>query len=303
MFVRLFGSGNVTAIPDLELFFRPFTVEIGNIEFRKKSRLGKKKAEAIRQEVTDRVEKYIEIEQLLGVEAEFGNPLEEMLIEKAEDVERAVEKLLADWELGFNALPNVIDMLEAQEIKVIEVDAPDGFDGFSGWADGKIPVIVISSNYTVERKRLTALHELGHLLLTFSPDVSQKEIERYCFQFAGAMLIPERTFTKELGKHRSHFSISELVAVKENYGISIQAIMARAKSLGVITAARYVAFRKRINKNRVEDGLGAYSGQERSSRFKKLVHHAAAEEIISLSKAASLSNLKLAEFRKEFVAL
>lgn len=286
-----------------DYFFRPFTIEIRKIEFRKKNSLSVKETEAIKQKATDRVERYIEIEEFLNIKAEFVNPLEGILIEKAVDVEQAVEKLLSVWELGFNALPNAIDMLENKEVKVIEVDAPDGFDGFSGWADDKIPVIVINRNYTIERKRLTALHELGHLLLGFNPKLSQKEIERFCFRFAGAMLIPERTFKKEIGAHRSHFSISELIAIKENYGISIQAIMARARDLNVITQPQYETFRKWINKNKTEDGLGTYCGQEQSFRFKQLVHRAAAEEIISLSKAANLSNLKLAEFRKEFIAL
>jgi Zn-dependent peptidase ImmA (M78 family) len=200
-------------------------------------------------------------------------------------------------------LPNVIDLLEDKEIKVIEIDAPDEFDGFSGWADGKIPIIVINKNYNVERKRLTALHELGHLILTIKSDISDKDKERICFQFAGAMLLPETTFKTEIGDSRSHFSLPELIAIKESYGISIQAIMARAKDLGIITELQFVSFRKWISHNRTEDGLGAYSGLERAFRFKQLIYRAAAEEVISLSKAANLSNQKLAEFRKEFVAL
>ena len=121
-----------------------------------------------------------------------------------------------------------------------------------------------------------------------------------CFQFAGAMLIPEETFRREIGNKRSHISVPELIAIKENYGISIQAIMQRAKDLGIISDFAYLNFRKWISKNRSEEGLGQYLGKEQSSRFKQLIFRAAAEEVISMSKAANLSNQKLAAFRKEF---
>jgi len=150
---------------------------------------------------------------------------------------------------------------------------------------------------------LTALHELGHLILKLPDDLSEKEVEKRCFQFAGAMLLPELTFKSEIGNFRSHLALPELIAIKETYGISIQAIMARAKDLGIINLPRFINFRKWINNNRSEKDLGFYGGIERAFRFKQLIYRAASEEVISLSKAANLSNQKLAEFRKEFIAV
>ena len=286
-----------------DYFFRPFTVEIENVEFRKKQKLSVKAVNAIKQTVTDLVERYIEVEQFLNIESEFSNPVKDLAVSTIQNIDEAALIVRTQWKLGLNALPNVIDLLEDKEIKVIEVEAPDEFDGFSGWADGRIPIIVINKNYNVERKRLTVLHELGHLILKLNEGISDKEKERLCFQFAGAMLIPEPTFIAEIGNVRSHFSIPELIAVKETYGISIQAIMARAKDLKIINQAQFFAFRKWISRNRTEEGLGSYKGSEHTFRFKQLIYRAAAEEVISLSKAANLSNQKLAEFRKEFVAL
>ena len=286
-----------------DYFFRPFTVEIDKVEFRKKQKLSVKKVNSIKQTVTDFVERYIEIEQFLNITSAFTNPVNNLSIATLKDIDRAALQVRAHWNLGLNALPSVIDLLEENEIKVFEVDAPDAFDGFSGWADGKIPIFVMNKNYPAERKRLTALHELGHLILKLDETISDREKERFCFRFAGAMLMPEPTFKSEIGAARSHFSVPELIAVKETYGISIQAIMARAKDLGVINESQFIAFRKWISRNRTEEGLGHYQGSEQPSRFKQLIYRATAEEIISLSKAANLSNQKLAQFRKEFVAL
>jgi Zn-dependent peptidase ImmA (M78 family)/DNA-binding XRE family transcriptional regulator len=286
-----------------DYFFRPFTVEIGQVEFRKKSKLGARKLKVLQQQVSDQIERYLEIESLLDISSKFDNPIGHLLISKGEDVEKAVNTLLESWKIGINALPNVIELLEDKEIKVIEIEADLAFDGLSGWANGEIPVIVLNRGYPIERKRFTALHELGHLLMHVKKNLSPKEMEKLCHRFAGAMLMPKETFITELGEHRSSFSLPELIAIKENYGLSVQAIMARAKDLGVINDSTYIRFRKFVNHNRQEAGWGKYLGKEQSDRFMQLVHRAASENIISMSKAANLAGKKLAEFRNDMVSV
>lgn len=290
-----------------DYFLRPQTVEISNIEFRKKSSLTVKKTNSIKENIKDNIERYIELETFLKFENSFVNPIKAVVIKNAEDVENAVEQLLHQWDLGINALPNVIEILEDKDIKVVEIDADEKFDGLSGWANQNIPIIVINQNFTVERKRFTVLHELGHLLLSINSEkFTHKEIEKFCNVFAGAMLLPKETIFKELGKKRNSVSLNELISIKESYGISIQAIMARAKDLDIISNDQYVRFRIRVNQDqnlKLEIGYGEYKGVEHSSRFKQLLYRATAEEIISMSKAASLSNVKLAQFRDEFMAI
>lgn len=286
-----------------DYFFRPYTVEIEKVEFRKKSRMHKKELSSIKEDVTNSIERYIELEQFLNIPSTFNNPLKDFVITDGEDVEKAVNHLLTQWKVGFNALPNVIELLEDKGVKVIELDSNEDFDGLSGWANGTIPVIVVNKTYPNDRKRFTALHELGHLLLTFCPDIEAKVQEKLCHRFAGAMLIPNETFVSELGENRTSISLAELIAIKETYGISIQAIMARAKDLGVISEERYIKFRKWLSQDdnrRKEINLGEFLGREHSSRFRQLLYRAASEEIISMSKAANLANKKLADFRDEF---
>jgi Zn-dependent peptidase ImmA (M78 family) len=286
-----------------DYFFRPYSVNIQNIAFRKRQKLGVKKINALKEEITEALSRYLEVEQFLGIETSFSNPLIDFSIKDGEDIERAVEKLILHWKIGINAIPNVIEMLEDKEIKVIETDAPLEFDGLSGWVDYNIPVIVVNKNYENERKRFNALHELGHTILQFDPNLSEKEVEKLCHRFAGALLIPKETFFTELGKNRTSISLNELITMKESYGISVQAIMARAKDLEVISQNTFLQFCIQITNNRTEKGLGQFLGKERSDRFKSLVFRAASEEIISMSKAANLCNQKLASFRDEFVAV
>jgi Zn-dependent peptidase ImmA (M78 family)/transcriptional regulator with XRE-family HTH domain len=287
-----------------DYFFRPYEVSIENIEFRKKSKLLVKEANSIKEKVTDSISNYIELEQFLNITSVFINPLKDIIISNGEDIEIAVNTLLHSWKLGFNALPNVVELMEDKEIKVIEIADNENFDGLSGWANNNIPVIVINKNFPVDRKRLTALHELGHLLLVFDENVEQKQKEKFCHRFAGAMLMPKETFIQEVGLSRKDISIPELIAIKGTYGISMQAIMARAKDLGIINDERFLRFRFWLNKDvnrRKEIGFGEYVGKEQSTRFKQLLYRATSEELISMSKAANLSNQKLASFRDEFV--
>jgi Zn-dependent peptidase ImmA (M78 family)/DNA-binding XRE family transcriptional regulator len=289
-----------------DYFFRPYTVSIESIEFRKRSNLSGKGVSTIREEVTDRLANYIELEQFLNLSLTFTNPIKGHVIYTSEDLEEAVNQLRTDWKLGFNALPNVIELLEEKEVKVIELNAEEDFDGLSGWASDGIPVVVVNENFPIERKRFTALHELGHLVLNFETTLDYKTKERLCHQFAGAMLMPRETFLKALAPPRNSISLSELIILKETYGISVQAIMARAKQLKVIDENRYLQFRKWISKNealRKEIDLGKFLGREHSSRFKQLLYRATAEEVISMSKAANLANQKLATFRDEYIEI
>lgn len=290
----------------VDYFFMPYGIKIDRVEFRKKSKLSAKKLNAIKESISDNIARYVELESFLKMTYAFENPIQTIEIENGEQVEEAVHKLVEEWDIGINAIPNVIELLEEKEIKVIEIDEDQNFDGFSGWANEQIPVIIINKNFSVERKRFTALHELAHLLLNFKAGLTHKSIESLCNRFASAMMMPKQTFLKELGQHRSRISVSELIYLKENYGMSIQAIMHRAKDLGVIGQQRYINFRKWISADqdrKKEIGLGNYQGIEQSNRFNHLLHRAAAENIISMSKAANLADVKLAQFRDEFLTV
>ncbi len=106
----------------------------------------------------------------------------------------------------------------------------------------------------------------------------------------------------ELGGHRQNIFMNELFALKKQYGISIQAIIYRAKDLGLVTESYYKFFMIRFSKAGYRKAEPvAYVGFEGSNRFKQLLLRAVAEEFISTSKGAVLNNQKLTAFRAELV--
>lgn len=220
---------------------------------------------------------------------------------KPEDAESAAEKVRAAWNLGLDPLPNVIETLETNGIKVFEVEAPEHFDGFSGWADGHAVVVLAKwLNKDLPRKRFTALHEAAHILIHSHIYSRGKETEPYCNRFAGAILIPQKVFKTDWGGYRTRVSFAELIDLKRRYGMSIAAIMHRAIDLGLLDASAYRRFCIMRRKEKWDEREpGDYPGNEKSTRFDQLVFRAAAEEMITVSKGAALLNESIIDFREK----
>ena len=205
-----------------------------------------------------------------------------------------------DWKLGEDGINNLIEILEENKIKVIEIDAPNSFDGLSGFANGKNPIIVLNKNFDSERKRFTALHELGHLLLNFDSSINEKQIESYCNLFASEMLISKDVFIQKIGLNRRDISLQELQDIQEQFGISIDALMYKAKGLNIITESRFKTFCIKKNQPKFKEVVeqSRYK-QEQSNRFVRLVYRALASEIISISKAGVLLNTPINAVRNQ----
>ncbi len=283
----------------LDFFFRPFSVKLKGVEFRKTTGLRIKAVASIQEQAADYFERYLEIEQALGLPLEFQDPLGDFRLRGPEDAEEAAEIVRSKWGLGEDPLPNVVETLEINGIKVFEAEAPERLNGFSGWADGH-PVVALAAwlNRDLPRKRFTALHEAAHLLIHSHTNLSGKELESCCHRFAGAMLIPKEAFVRDWGGYRHRISLEELIGLKRRYGMSIGAIVHRALDLGLIDAAAYKRFFVSYKRRRWhQKEPGEYTGVEKSSRFEQLVFRAATEEIITLAKGAALLNKPVEEFR------
>ena len=287
-----------------DFFVRDNTILLQKFEYRKKSKLGVKEKEMIEEKSKDQLERYLELENILGIKSSFVNPLKDFQIRAIEDAEAAAKHLRDDWEIGLNPIKNLIETLEEKEIKLIQIEAKEEFDGLAGYS-GDIPLIVINKNIgDIVRKRMTVAHELGHLLLKMSKGISPNEKEKICFRFAGAFLIPEEVMIDELGKKRNQITMNELVHLKNEYGISIQGLVRRAKDLEIISEAKYTNFCIKVRKTGWEKfEQGEYSGDERPIRRKNLAFRAISEEIISISKAASLLNRTVADLQGEMQVL
>ena len=287
-----------------DYFLRKRTLELGQVNFRKRTSLSKKDEEAIIERVRDYVERYQELEDILGIEQSFVNPLSDFQINCKGDIEAAAKKLRQDWNLGDKPIANIAEMLELKNIKVILINYIDSIDGFAVFTSTGTPVIVVNEkDKSIERVRFTIVHELAHLLLNLSIiEADDKQVEEWCHYFSTNFLIPGEMLIKMIGGNRTYINISELITIKEYYGISIRAIVYRLKQLGLISDNYYQRWNIYMSKTYGQKKEpGNYKGQEESRGFKQLIGRALSEDIISLSKAASLYNVDIENLRKEFL--
>lgn len=277
-----------------EYFFRPYSVELSNVEFRKQSALPAKDREAIIEQTRDSLERYLILESFFegeGLPRHFADKAK-FEVNNLEDAEKAAEQLRKHWRIGFDAIENLTELLEDQGIKVVALDTPDKFDGLCA-AIGSHSVIILNKNRPGDRQRFTAAHELGHLVMRISPDVDE---EKACHRFAGAFLFPAECVKREFGQKRAKLHIYELGSLKEKYRISMQVVMRRALEQGVLTEAGYrslVFLFSKLGYRKQEPGNQLPS--EHPERFNRLAYRALAEGMVSPSKAAELLHVPLSQ--------
>jgi Zn-dependent peptidase ImmA (M78 family) len=290
----------------VDFFFRPFRLIIGQVRFRKKSKFPASRQRAIREQAQDFVERYREAEELVNDVRTFTPPFNGKTVQSVDDAELFAEELRKVWKLGDAPLPNLHELMASRGIKMLELDLDsDGFDGLSAETDAG-PVVVIGGhlNKNMPRKRMTEAHELGHVVLPFPEGSEESDEEKAVAAFAGAFLLPKRTFTEAFGKQRQQWTVAELKEIKRQFGVSIMGIMKRAETLGLLRAGAYKRFCILTSQwgwrtKKSEPGDEAWNGNETDGRFRQLVRRAVAEERVSLSKGAALLRIPMAEFRQE----
>ncbi|OQB57393.1 MAG: hypothetical protein BWX98_01523 [Candidatus Aminicenantes bacterium ADurb.Bin147] len=269
------------------------------LEFRTSAPLPKKSEEALKHLALEYLARYEDLERLLGRVIVFRNPVAGFSTRTAEEIERAAETVRGHWHLGLSPVPNFLELLESNGIKVFEIRDMDGlgdFDGLAARSAGGY-VIALNMNRPPDRIRFTAAHELAHIVCDFDGD---GEKERLCHIFAGALLLPRPALERELVHRRRKLTLWELGAIKRKYGISLQAIMYRACGLGLIAPRHLRDFVAAVKKNGwTIDEPVAYQGREEAIRFKRLLNYAVAERIIGMEQAAALAGTTEAKLQEE----
>lgn len=274
-------------------FTRPAKV-IDKVEFRKKSKLGKKVEQQILEQTRDFLERYTEAEHLMNAESK-KLPVYEKVIRSFEDAEAAADHLRETWRLGENPIHSIVEELEAEGIRILAVGTDKAFDGLSSTPDSEEDFIVYNYQQPIDRQRFTLLHELGHHYLKIESGLDQEKIVN---RFSGAFAVPAKVMRERIGENRKQLHPVELIGLKKDFGLSISALLYRAKDLGIIT--EYAHRNAMITIGQIgwrKNEPAAFKGEEKPTRLLELLGRGIAEECISQSKAAELYGMKLGYFR------
>lgn len=237
-------------------------------------KLSDEKLQVIEAQLSFWAERYFVKEKKAGVTSVFINPIKGMSVLNTEDAIQAANLLREKWHCGDGPIASIVRLLERKGIKVMSAKLPDNVLGLSTWVDKKYPLIMLDfqqAKTSVERLRLTACHELAHLLLTF-PEKTDLDVEKLCNKFASFFLFPKETFISEMGGDRLEFlTLEEMIDLKELYGVSVAAQVHEAWDLQMITREHYDWwYDECINKNHKEIGWGEYKFPETIGREKRL---------------------------------
>ena len=154
-----------------------------------------------------------------------------------EDIEECAEAARQHFGLGWGPITNMIRLLEVKGVSICRLEIPgENIEAFSFWSGERPFIFLASDKKSAARARFDVAHELGHLCLRrwvteaeIEDKARLKTIEAEANRFAGAFLLPRKSFPNEVYSPRAEAS----VYLKERWKVAIQAMIYRCKDLGL----------------------------------------------------------------------
>lgn len=185
-----------------------------------------------------------------------------------EEIETLALAAREHFGLGLGPISNAVRLLETNGVLVGRLRLKDENVGaFSYWSGDRPFIFMASDRGSAARARYDVCHELGHLVLhrwVTREEVEDrerlKELEREADYFAGAFLMPEASFAKEVYSPR----LSGFIDLKRRWKVSIQAMVYRCKNVGIFDDDQAVNLYKQISykKWRISEPLDGPNGLE-----------------------------------------
>lgn len=237
--------------------------------------------------------------RLFNVVSFFGEaalaPIPQIERVPAVDYESAGQHLRQILELPASGpIGNITDILENKGYIICPINIEERhFSGNSGTVNGR-PYIAVNTTMPAERQRFTLIHELAHLVFTFSGDQDE---ERMVDGIAGAFLLPESDIKRELGPKRRDIR-SDLRYIQHEYNVSMASIVMRAYQTEIINKSVYEITQKWMAAQGLRRDEQSGIQPEESHLLEQLTVRAVAEEEITVSKAAELLERPFIEVRE-----
>ena len=143
------------------------------------------------------------------------------------------QELRQRWGINGGAVQYLTKLVEDAGCVIVEYPFPTAkLDGLCIRAEHKTPIIFLNKDLAKSRLRLSLAHELGHLVMHTNP---HEDVEDEAWEFAAEFLMP----TEEIEQQLDGLNLDKLGQLKKQWGVSMQAILVRAKKLGKISESYY----------------------------------------------------------------
>jgi Zn-dependent peptidase ImmA (M78 family)/DNA-binding XRE family transcriptional regulator len=159
--------------------------------------------------------------------------------ESGPPIEEIAARVRDEWDIAHDEpVDNVVRRVERAGAIVIRTEFDvEKIDAFSVAYEDRPVVVLCSDKGLYDRSRFDGAHELGHLVMHEPDDCGKKSAEKQANEFAAAFLMPENGIIDEL-PHKADWA--EFVALKRRWGVSIAALLFRAKTLEVMSPESYL---------------------------------------------------------------
>ena len=158
------------------------------------------------------------------------NDLPRLDIEDYGDPEQIAALVRSHWKVPRGPIRDLTVLVERAGVLVAHSNmAGAAVSGVTFSVPGMAPLIVLNTDQPADRMRFTLAHELGHLVMHRFPSPN---MENEAHAFASALLMPAADIRPLLQARRIDLPL--LASLKPEWRTSMQSIIMRAKSLGLL---------------------------------------------------------------------
>ncbi len=163
-------------------------------------------------------------------------------IQAVEDAARSARHY---FQLGSGPISNVIRLLESKGVICTRLPAKTRrVFAFSCDFPGRAVVVLSTERTHRAAGRFDAAHELGHMLMHHDEEPGSHAVERQAHTFSAEFLAPTSEIRDLLPRTANW---KQLLELKQVWGVSIQALLFRARTLGIMPEYTYRRAMTEIN--------------------------------------------------------
>lgn len=154
--------------------------------------------------------------------------------------EEAARELRSAWGMDAGSVGHLVRALENHGVLVVfSPEQAASVDAYS--FDSRLrPVVVLNPvKRDYYRQRFDVAHELGHLVMHADAEPGGRIVEEQAHRFASELLMPAAEIADELPSAMNRAAWVALGKLKEHWGVSIQALLFRARRLGRLNDVSY----------------------------------------------------------------
>lgn len=252
---------------------------------------------AFEAEASGWLQAYIELENVLGVVLSPTIHVTAKTSSGAELAKAVRSKLQLD---PMQTVPSIINVLEQFGVRTIQVWSDARIDALAA-NFGSMPVVVLNGTSSNDRLRFDAGHELWHVLAGECDEdieLSDKELDGPAHEFASHLLLSDEALEQAFQGN----SMVRLVQFKERYGISLAAMIFRARKAGHISESLYERLWREFSRLGWRKQEPGYVPPDRPTRLEELMDTAVKDrKLVSFTDIARFAGVGDAAVRQRWL--